>query len=85
MKTLLFTFSFLLSLNSFASMEHKSGDGAPPTPAQEKLARKCFSEAITSGCRDPEWDRRDFHACVREQLGSFSSDCKSFIKKLYGG
>lgn len=84
MKELFVLIALFFSLNSMASMTHKSDVGNEPSQAKKELALKCFSEAVSSGCRSPQEDRQSFRECVKERMDSFSSECETFMSRLYG-
>ncbi len=84
MKNLFIVIAFLISVNSMASMSHKSDMGTEPSEAKKELAQGCFSEAVSSGCHSPQEDRQSFRECVRERMDSFSTECETFMSRLYG-
>lgn len=84
MKNFILLVALIFSYNALASMSHKSGIGAAPTVEKKEIAHACFSEALVSGCHSPREDRHNFRICVRDKMDSFSSECQTFISRLYG-
>lgn len=82
-----YSFSVLilaLSFSARAGLVHKDGQGNPPSEARAKMARECFNEAISSGCKSPREGRQEFRKCVRDSMETFSSECRAFITRKYG-
>ena len=84
MKYALCSFAVVFTLNASAGLIHKDGQGQEPSAARTQMAKQCFDEAISSGCRHPREGRQEFRSCVRENLETFSSECRGFITRKYG-
>jgi hypothetical protein len=84
MKNFILLAALTLSVEAYANADYRAGDEDVPTKARTQTARQCFSEAVSSGCRHPREGREEFRACVRDQMGSFTSGCQTFMSRLYG-
>ena len=84
MKQIFLLAALAYSWHSFAHVEYRPGDEGVPTAARTSLAKQCFSEAVSSGCHHPREGREEFRTCIKDQMGSLSSGCQTFMSRLYG-
>lgn len=84
MKQIMLLAALAYSWQSFAHIDYRPGDEEVPTEARKSLAKQCFSEALSSGCQHPRENRKEFRECIKDQVGSLSTGCQTFMTKLYG-
>ena len=72
------------SVNAFADMEHKSGQGVAPPTKELNASRSCFHEIAEEGCGHPIEDQEYFNTCLSDKISELSSSCQTFFGKLYG-
>lgn len=84
MKNFILLAALAFSWHSLAHIEYRPGDEGRPTALRAQVAKECFSEAVSSGCRHPRDGREQFRSCVRDQMPSFTTGCQTFMARLYG-
>lgn len=83
MKNIFLAMSFLITMSSFASIEHEP-NSVKPTQAEIAKNRSCFEELSKQGCGDPGEDPQQFRSCMTNVYSTLSKDCKGLMSKLYG-
>jgi hypothetical protein len=83
MKNALITLGLLMSLNSFANIEHVDDELTRPAQVEIESNRACFRELETQGCGDPGDDVSHFRSCMNNVFVDLSKNCQRLMKDLY--
>ena len=84
MKIYLLVGALIFSSVALADLEHTPGQGESPSKQKLSLSRGCFNEIDNKGCGRPGEDHEVFIACLDENKKNLSTNCQSFVERLYG-
>jgi hypothetical protein len=83
MKKLFIISSLMLSLTSFATIEHSDMNTSKPTETEVETNRKCFRQLEDEGCGDPGEDIHRFRVCMNNVFPTLTKSCQKLMTDLY--